>query len=269
MTIRPREGVKVEFSTSTAGTAGETACWVYNVGEKWDGTSIPVICLHGHGTVGQDAPTPLQFAPDGLAGRHLYELVKEGGFVGLSLQAGGAASWGKPSVYTAIVNAAAAAVTRGCRPGKVAAVGYSMGAFEWLNMLKLAASMGLSIGALWLWAALPDLDYARSTAGHDPVAGNPTWTTEIDTAFGSYAATAGYRIWDEPQSFRGLKVPTRIAHAIDDATIPFAITKKFVEDVNDPSIRLYKPDLTGGHTGLFPNVPYRDFVGHFRGAFAA
>lgn len=257
----PRRGVRTEtLAAGAAGTAGEVAVLTQNSGELWDGTSRLVIALHGHGTPGQDTSTPQQYNQNTGAGLGAMALARTGRYVVCSIQADGATSWSNPRVMTAISAAVAALRARGARPGKYGLLGWSMGGLEAANQIKRDHA---NIAAAWTWAPAIDLDYVFSTAGHVPVANNASWTSEATTAFGSYAASAGYRVWDEPASFRGLGVPWKICHATDDATIVPSISTSFVAAVNDPAVTMRTPDVTGGHTMLFGNVPDAEIVAHF------
>lgn len=256
---------RTEYSIGRAGVAGEAEVVSYNHHtEKWDGTSRLIICLHGHGTVGQDLNNPLQFNQNvGFAGQAATALARTGRYIICSIQAGGSTAWSKPAVMANIDSAVTALRARGCKAGKYGLLGYSMGGLAALNKLKRDAA---NIAAMWLWAPAADLDFIYSTAGHVPVANNAGWTAEVDASFGSYAATAGYRAWDEPASFRNLGVPTKICHATDDAVIPRSLSTDFVAAVNDPSITLRAPDVVGGHTGLFANVPDAEIIAFYDAA---
>lgn len=259
-----RIGVRTEtLAAGAAGTAGEISVLTYNSGELWDGTSRLVIALHGHGVAGQDTNTPQQFNQNTGAGLGAMALARTGRYVVCSLQADGATSWSNPRVMTAINAAVAAMRTKGAKAGKYGLLGWSMGGLEIANQIKRDAA---NIAAAWTWAPSIDLDYVFSTAGHVPIANNAGWTSEATTAFGTYAASAGYRVWDEPATFRGLGVKWKICHATDDGTIPQSISTSFVAAVNDPNITMRTPNVTGDHTGLFQYVPDAEIVAHFDSA---
>lgn len=259
MSLR-RPGIFTETTIGKAGIPGETEVITYSTGELWDGTSRLVIALHGHGNAGQDTIMASQYNQNVGSGLAAMALARTGRYVVCSIQAGGVSSFSKPAVMTDIDTAVAAMRARGIKAGKYGLLGWSMGGLETANKIKRDAA---NIAAAWTWAPLVDLDFAHSTAGHSPVAGVASWTTEIDAAFGSYAASAGYRVWDEPTSFRGLGVPWKICHATDDATIPQSVSTSFVAAVNDPNITMRTPDVTGGHTNLFTNIPDAEIVAHF------
>lgn len=256
-----RTGIRTEWTTGTAGTGGETAAWTFNNEEKWNGQSRLVIALHGHGTV--NATTPLTFGQNVSAGLAAMKLASTGRYIVCSIEAAGAASWSKPAVLTAINAAVTAARARGAKTGKYGLLGYSMGGLACANQLKRDAA---NIAAVWTWAPAIDLDFVYSTGGHSPIANNATWTTEVNTAFGSYAATAGYRVWDEPATYAALTVPWRIAHATDDSVVPYSISSTFVAAVNTPYVTLRSPAITGDHTGLFSQVPDDEVVRFFDSA---
>jgi dienelactone hydrolase len=187
-------------------------------------------------------------------------LARTGKYVVCAIQADGATSWSNPRVMTAINAAVTAMRTKGAKTGKYGLLGWSMGGLETANQIKRDSA---NIAAAWTWAPAIDLDYIFSTAGHTPIANNATWTSEATTAFGSYAASAGYRVWDEPASYRSLGVPWKICHATDDTMVPQSISTSFVTAVADSNITMRTPDVTGNHTGLFSNIPDSEIVAHF------
>lgn len=258
-----RFGIRTEWTTGTAGTAGETAAWTFAMDERWDGTSRLIIALHGHGT--QDNTGPLVFAQNTSSGSAAMALARSGRYVACSIQANGAASWSKPSVMTAINNAVTAARTRGVKTGKYGLLGWSMGGLETANQIKRDSA---NIAAAWTWAPALDMDYNYSTSGHTPVANNATWTTEINTAFGGSTAAqfAGYNPTADFASYRALGVPWKVCHATDDGTVPQSVSTGFVTAVNDASITMRTPDITGDHTNLFANVPDAEVVAFFDSA---
>lgn len=259
-----RKGIRTEFTTGKVGVSGETEVVHYNSGEQWDGTSRIIIALHGHGTPGDDVGSPAQYQQNAaFAGRLPMYLAFTGRYIVCAIEGGGATSWSKPSVMDDIDTAVAALRTRGGKTGKYGILGYSMGGLEAFNKLKRDAA---HIAAMWCWAPAIDLDYVYSTTGHPIKANNAAWTSEVNAAFGSYANTAGYRVWDEPASFRGLGVPVKIAHATDDSVIPVSVSKDFVAAVGDSLITMRTPDVTGDHTGLFTNVPDDEIVSFFDSA---
>lgn len=199
----------------------------------------PILAPHGHGGL----------AINGYAlqnsGGHFDALV-DAGHVVIVPDAGGAASWGGPAAMTAM-DAAYAVTGR----ADVGLCPYSMGNAVGLNWLKRNPE---KVRAYWGWAPVTDLDWAYQ---------NGTWAPEIDTAFGTpYATTTvGYRIHDEPASFRGV-CPIALAIAVDDAVVVPANVSSFVASVNDPLVT-YRPIASGNHTGLFTQVPTSEVVRHF------
>jgi dienelactone hydrolase len=189
-------------------------------------------------------------------------LARTGRYVVCSIQAVGVAAWSSPAALAAIDAAVAAARTRGVKTGKYALLGWSMGGLTTANRIKRDAA---NIAAAWTWAPCLDLDYVHGTAGHTPNAGNPTWTTEVETAFGTYAASAGYRVWDEPDSYKGLLVPWKIVHATDDSVMPYTLSQSFVAAVHDPNVVLRAPDVLGDHTLLFGYIKDQEVLAHFDG----
>lgn len=235
---------------------GENAVVYYEHGEKWDGTSRLIVCFPGHNG---GAATYQQAA--GWASTGLMALVRTGKYVAIATDAGGFGSWGNPASVTSGWNGVGYMRTRGCKPGKVGVYMYSMGTLAGCNFIKAHSA---DVAAALSWAGVYDGDFVNSTAGHTPVANNGTWTTEYTTAFGSYAASAGSRVWDEPSTFRGLGIKWKAIHATDDSAVPYSISQKFVADVGDKDMTL--TTTTGGHVSLFSTIPDKDIVDHFDSA---
>jgi hypothetical protein len=202
----------------------------------------------------------MQFAQNTGAGAAPMALARTGRYVICSIEAAGPVSWSKQAAVDAAVNAVTAARTRGVKTGKYGVLAWSMGGQIAANLLK---QQHANIAGMWTWSSMLDLDWAHSTAGHNPIANNGTWTTEIETAFGSWAASAGYRVWDEPATFQGLGVPWKVCHATDDATVPYSVSSSFVANVNDSNVTMRAPAVTGDHLGLFQNVDPSEVVGFF------
>jgi dienelactone hydrolase len=255
-----RRSIRTEYTSGTAGTPGEFATWTYNAGEQWDGTSRLIICLHGHGQPGQDAIGSLAFNQNTGPGAAPMALARTGRYVICSIQAAGSAAWSKQAALDAINAAVIAARKRGVRPGKYGIIGWSMGGLTLANQVKRDFA---NIAAAWEWCGAKDLDFVFSTAGHVPSSGNATWGTEATAAFGSYAASAGFRVWDEPAAYRNLGVKWKICHATNDSVIPYSISADFVAAVADPNVSLRAPDVLGDHTGLFAYIPDDEVVAHF------
>lgn len=257
----PRAGIKTEqVAAGGMGTPGETAVLTYNTGELWDGTSRLVICLPGHGTPGNNTGPVQQYNQNTMCGIVAAALARTGRYVVCALQADGATSWSNPRVDAAILAALPIMRARGVRPGKYGGNGYSMGGLGMANHLKRHSA---DVAAVMTWAAAINLYYVYSEASSPIKAGNANWTSEVDAAYGSWGATAGYRVSDEPQTYRGLGVPWKLVHATDDNVIPYSVSRDFVTNVNDPNVTLRQPDILGSHTGLFLNVPDAEIVAHF------
>lgn len=256
----PRYGIRTEYNVGSAGVPGEYVSWMYNAGELWDGTSRLIIALHGHGTPGNDAFGPLQFNQNTGPGRAPMALCLSGRYIVLSIQAAGGLAWSKQAVLDAISAAVTAGRNRGAKTGKYGLLGWSMGGLGVANRVKRDAA---NIACAWTWCPALDLDFVHSTAGHIPIANNAGWTSEVEAAFGTWAASAGYRVWDEPQNFRDLEVPWKICHATDDSVIPYSVSQSFVENVDDPYISLRSPDVLGDHTMLFGNVPDSEILAFY------
>lgn len=249
-----RKGIRTEITVGSAGTSGESACWMYNSGELWDGTSRLVVALHGHG--GDSS----QYNQNVASGEGPMALARTGRYVVLAIDAGGVSAWSSPTAMADIQSAVTAARNRGVKSGKYGLLGWSMGGLTVANKIKRDAP---NIAAAWTWAPAIDLDYVYSTAGHVPIANNASWTSEVNSAFGSYAATAGFRVHDEPASYQGLGVPWKIVHATNDSIIPQSVSTSFVAAVNDPHISMRTPDVVGDHTNLFQYISDAEIVAHF------
>ncbi len=234
----------------TAGTVGEQAIWTYNIDERWDGTSRLAILLPGHG----DGVS--QFASNTTGGTVATALARTGKWVAVAIEAAGPVSWGNQAEVDAIEAARVAGVARGAFGPKCAVLGYSMRGLGAANYYKQHDD---KLGALVTFSGVVDLDWAYGTGGHSPVA-SPDYHAEIDTAFGSYAATAGFRVWDEPETFQGGSVPWRLYHPTDDSTVPYALATAHVAAVDDPMVTLRSPDITGDHTGFWGNIPAGEIV---------
>lgn len=217
---------------------------------------LPILAIHGHGG------TAFAGEQGGLMdqGGHLRAL-SQSGYAVLSVDAGvgvhGTAGWGSPNVMSSL-DAAFAFIGR----PQVGIVGYSMGGLSTLNWVKRNAA---KVAAVWLWEPCTDLAWADSLPGYAPsygLANSASWTSEITAEYGSWAATAGYRVYDEYASWR-LGVPIHVVHASDDTVIPPAQTDAFIAGVNEPYVTLRSPAPTGNHTGVFLNVPAVEMLAFF------
>lgn len=228
------------------------------------GGSKAVIGLHG-----ADGSS-LQFSPTQNVGPHSTMLARRG-YTIFGIDAGGLHPFSDPDEMTAIDTAVTYVLgSGGCSGPKVGIMAWSMGGLAALNYIKRNPA---KVACAWLWAPLTDLRWAYSEAGYTPayggtVANNASWTSEIDADFNTYATnSAGYRVVDEPASWRGIGVPIRVCQASDDAVIPPAMntdaTNGFVAKVNDPLVTLRTPLPTGGHTALFGSIPYDEVASFF------
>lgn len=241
---------------------------VYQAGE-WatlitDGTyqatrrSIVIPPGHGNGGRGYQPPnTGFEFA----------RALAEAGFAVYTIDAGGVATWGGPAMQTALGNAVNHMLSL-FGGTKVGLLGYSMGGLGTLNYIKRNPT--LVAGAYFL-EPVTDLDWVHSTAGYTPpydISGvgvvQAVWNTEAETAYSATSATwatqsAGYRVHDEPQTFRGL-CPMTFAHATDDTVVPSNATVAFVQAVNWSTVTLRAGTLTGNHTGIFTTLPAHELV---------
>lgn len=256
-------------------TFGQYAIGKYQTGEgqlrlsaqdaKFDGTEHGILVMHGHGgdATQFDMLTSYQ-------GAHT-EALADAGFIVLSIDAGGPATWGNDAAMTAGLNAYNWLVGAGkAKAGKVGVMGWSMGGLNSLNWIKRNAS---KVAGAWEWCPATDLDYFHGTSGYTPAydhTGNMffgNWASEIDGAYGgAYStASAGHRIRDEYASWHGLGIPIRVAHADNDQTIPVAQNRDgFVAGVNDPNVT-FREVTTGDHTGLFNYVPTSEVVAFYQG----
>jgi pimeloyl-ACP methyl ester carboxylesterase len=246
--------VRNEYWPTSPYVAGEGCLVRYRTDEKWDGTSRIVIGTHGHGSGAiQWQSNPWFLSPSADA------LVATGRYVFIGIDAGGPNQWSNVTANDRIIAARDYMRTRGGKTGRHGLFGYSMGGFVAANYAKRYAA---NLAALWTYAGLFDLDWALKTAGHTPITSSSTYGPEALATFGDYASTAGWRVWDEPASYRNFDFPWRITHSTDDATVPVGITQKFVADVASPKIT-YTEWPTGGHTGLFMNATDAEIVAHF------
>lgn len=213
---------------------------------KMDGTVPAILCCHSHNdTLDQFTPgVPTEADP----GWHIWMLA-QAGYIVLAVEAAGIAPWSNQAAMDRINDAYDYAMVQGAKPGKVGVMGYSMGGLTALNWIKRNAA---KVAAAWLWAPVTDLDWARTQG---------TWGTEITAAYPS--GSAGFNVHDEPQSWRGLGIPIRAAHADDDTLVPSSLTDTFVAAVNDPLVTK-RPVATGAHVDLFRQVPESETVQFYK-----
>lgn len=229
-----------------------------------NGTVPLILGLHGHGG-GAQQYTPWNLPNAGGPVYHVYKLI-EAGYMVLGIDAGGPTAWSDQAAMDRITDALNWAGTQGLRVGRVGVMGWSMGSFTALNWMKRNPSR---VACAWLWTPASDLDFFYNV-GYTPSYGNANnvvpgtqYTQEILDAYGgSYANSAGFRIHDEPASWRGI-APMRLAHAPDDGTIPMEQSQSFVAAVNDPQVT-FRQVPSGGHTNLFVNVPPLEVIQHYQ-----
>lgn len=198
--------------------------------------------------------------------------LAQAGFACFSIDGGGPTTWSGPAAQTAMGNAVAHALAL-FGGTKVGLFGFSMGGATSLNYLKRNSA---KVAGAWLADPVTDLDYVHTTSGYFPAytiapAGPlaPSgWAAEAETDFstnaaGWAAATTGWRIYDEPATFRGL-CPLRFSHANDDTTLSYFGTQKLVTNINDPNVTLRGGTLTGDHVGQFANLPPSEIVAFFQ-----
>lgn len=229
---------------------GQLAYTYHEAGTTFANCKLPIVVVHGHGGDATAARQGFQFDAAGA-----MRALSKAGFAVCSIDAGGVASWGGPAAQTKIAAAIANPIAR----SKVGIIGYSMGGVSVLNYLKNNAA---KVAACWLWEPCTDLTWAFNNAAA------PSWATEINTSYGSFAATAGSRIADEYATWRGLGIPIKVVHASDDTVIPASQSAAFIAGVNDPLVTLRTPAPTGDHTGVFPNIPAAETVQFFEAGLA-
>jgi hypothetical protein len=232
------------YSQGLVLTDGQKGILHAELGVSLNNCKRPIIVLHGHSG---DAAQGSQGGSLLDSGGHLRALARAG-YAVLSIDAGGPADWGGPSTMTKIAAAIASPIVR----TPVGIVGYSMNGLGSLNYIKRHAS---DVFACWLWEPVTDLSWANGANG--------TWSTEITAAYGSYAASAGYRVADEYSTWHGLGIPIKVVHASDDSVVPPSQSASFVTGVNDPKVTLRSPAPTGDHVGVFPNIPPSEMVAFF------
>lgn len=225
---------------------------------SWNGKGAGlrgIICFHGHdGDFNQIA--------QGLSWSGHPEYWAEKGYVVIGVFTGNhwddtLAMQSGTDAYNYLIN------TIGISGPKVGIAGWSMGgghAFRWLldNPNKVAAGV--------TFAPDTDLDWSEQ---------NAPWTAEIDALYGGSHAT--YLAQGSPRSPRNNLATFRggpkmlVVHGTDDPTLPYSMNAGatgFVTLVNDPSVVLRQPDVTGGHMPQV-NVPPRETWEWFRTKWAA
>lgn len=226
-------------------TGGQNSLLMLPRGFKANTNRKAIVVIHGR------SGTSLDGLPGGGFGDHTRALT-DYGYAVLSIDAGGTTTWGNSTSVTAVTNAVGYLnTTVGASNTKVGFLAWSMGGTVALNWIKRNTSQ---TGCVWLWAPCTDLDWAHSQG---------TYTSEVNTAYsGNYTTNSvGYKVADEPASWRNV-APIRIAHAADDTTVPQSQSSNFVTSVNDSKVT-FRPVSSGGHTGLFANVPTSEVIAFF------
>lgn len=254
--------VRSDYRAGGGYRTSEDQVFHYSHKERWQGTSRLVIALHGTGGTAITCRQTSKTTSSGQApfSATFLPLVRTGRYVVLAIEAAGVRNWSKPDTMTAIDDAVTWARARGAKTGKYGLIGYSMGALSVANKLKRDHA---NIAAAWAFSGLLDLDFAYSSAGHSPQAGSAEWMSDIDTAYGSYAATAGYRVWDEPASYQSLGVPWKIFYSTGDEIVPSSIPTTFLSAVNDVNVTARSPVPTSTHVGLLSDATDAEVVAHF------
>lgn len=216
--------------------------------------------------------TAFGYGPSSAGGsfEHVRALA-EAGYACFSIDGGGPATWGGPAAQTAMGNAAGRAKTL-YGGTKVGLYGYSMGGSTALNFFKRNAG---GVAGAFLLDPVTDLDWVHTTSGYVPAytvapagpAAPTGWPPEAETAFstnaaGWAAATAGWRIYDDAASYRGIG-KMRFAHATDDTTLSAAGTASLVTAIADAAVTARPGPLTGNHSGVFANLPPAEVVAFF------
>lgn len=229
-----------------ASTVGEDYLLFTN--PAWRSNAQPrlIVATHGRSNTASQWVQTSDFL-----GRHAVALVETGRYMVLSVSAGGPTAFSNPASQTSIANGVAYGQSLGARAGKYGMIGYSMGGLAVWNRIKRDPA---NIAGAWLWSPLSDLAWANT---------NPTYTPEIAASFGSYTASAGYRVADEPATFTNLSVKVKVAHPTDDATVPYSQSSLFLAAVNNPLMSMRTPDIVGGHTGQMRAVPDAEIVAFF------
>ena len=195
--------------------------------------------------------------------QHVTALVHTGRYLVCGIDAAGGVAWSNDSALTAMTNARAWLRTLTNSPVKIGLMSYSMGGLLALNWIKRNPTL---VAGAQMFAPVTDLDWAHGANPGYGILAPGSWAGEIETAFGTNAAgyaaaTAGYRVMDEPASWRGI-CPIKIAHGASDAAVPPAASAQFVSLVNDPQVTL-RPNTTGHHTTVFGSVPVDETVRFF------
>lgn len=218
---------------------------------KMNGTVPAIVCCHSHNATLDQYTPGVQTDVD--PGWHTWMLAQSG-YPLFAVEHGGLAGWSNQAVMDRMDDAYAYAIAQGAKAGRIGLMAWSMGGLTALNWIKRNPT---KVACAWLWSPVSDLDWARTAQA--------AWGTEISAAYPT--GSAGFNVHDEPQSWRGLGIPIRIAHATDDTVVPSSQSDAFVAAVNDPLVT--KRDIAiGGHTDLFRHVPESETVQFFKASLA-
>jgi len=189
-----------------------------------------IIACHGHGG------SSVQIAQGEAFAGH-PEFIADQGYLVACIST--TDLWLNPTAMGRITDLYNFMLAQGIDGPKVGLLAWSMGgghALRWLieNPTKIAAG--------FLCSPLTDLQWAYDT--------NVTWAAELDAAYNTFASAnaAARSPINNVATFRG-GPKILIAHATNDATLPYTQTTTFVNTVNDPSIILRQPDILGNHQG--------------------
>lgn len=197
--------------------ASEADVLLLNSRWRGDGTIRGVIFCHGVNSDATAAWTP-------ATNPNLMDLmaqIAEAGYPVLSVDAGGAATWGNDTaiarVGTARTYLQGAAV--GAKAGKVLLIGVSMGA---LNCFAYAGANAVNVAALVGFIPVSDLTDMRAN-------NRGGYQASIDTAYGGTYSEGSFGATHNPQTMAAAgkfaAVPTRLFYASDDTTVvPATVT---------------------------------------------
>lgn len=87
---------------------------------------------------------------------------------------------------------------------------------------------------------------------------------------GSISSSSDWQLQDyDPMrsvaDYRGMASKVQICTALDDATIPYGQSQYFVDQIADPNVAMHQI-ASGGHTNLFPGIPFDEFVSFYDSA---
>lgn len=210
----------------------------YNRGQGLRG----VIAIHGRNA------NSLVWTPGNYIGDHAKYLAL-GGYLVLSIDAGGTVPWANNTAMAAVDSAFThLTTTLGCMPDKVCLLGWSMGGLTALNWLKRNPS---KVKNLVAFAPGLNLDYFYDN--------NSTHAAEIDAAYGGsgHAQYSGHNPQADAASYTGLGAKVHIYQGTADATVPSSQASTFISAVNDSNYTLHS--INGaGHTTIFNMVSFTD-----------